>query len=70
MGAKGPLLAAKWAKNGVFVGGLRFKNSTFWVQKVHFCMFWGLHTPLDLILATCLSRFQSTYLTVVACGYV
>ena len=29
----------EWAKNGVFVEGLkgvRFKNSTFWVQKVHF----------------------------------
>ena len=29
---KGPLLATKWAKNGVFVGGLRgvrFKKSTF-----------------------------------------
>ena len=36
---KGPLLAIKWAKHGVFVGGLRgvkFKKSTFLVQKVHF----------------------------------
>ena len=36
---KGSLLVTKWAKNEVFVGGLgwRFKNSTFWVRKVHFC---------------------------------
>ena len=37
--SKGPLLATKWAKNGIFVGGLRgmrFKKSTFLVQKVHF----------------------------------
>ena len=35
---KGPLLVTKWAKNGVFVRVLRvvrFKKSTFWVQKVH-----------------------------------
>ena len=40
--AKGPLLATKWAKNGVFVGGLRgvrFKKSIWGVQKVHF---WGV----------------------------
>ena len=39
--AKRSILPTKWAKNGVFVGGLRgmrFKKSTFWVQKVHF---WG-----------------------------
>ena len=33
-----PLLATEWAKKGV-----RFKKSTFWVQKVHF---WGIpHLP-------------------------
>ena len=43
---KGPLLVKKWTKNGVFVGwlrGVRFKKSTFWVQKI---LFWGvLHLP-------------------------
>ena len=37
---KGPLLVTKWAKNGVFVGGVkgvRFKKSTLGVWKVHFC---------------------------------
>ena len=43
---KGPHLATKWAKNGMFVSGLRvmrFKKSTFWVQKVH--ILGVLHTP-------------------------
>ena len=43
---KCPLLATKWAKNGVFVGGLRgvrLRKSTFAVQKVHFCGV--LHLP-------------------------
>ena len=37
--AKSPLLATKWTKNVVFVGGLRgvrFKKITFLVQNVHF----------------------------------
>ena len=46
---KGPLLATKWTKSGVFEGGLRwvrFKKSTFGVQKVHF---WGVphHPKID-----------------------
>ena len=48
---KGPLLATKWAKNGVFVAGLRgarFKKSTFRVQKLHF---WGVPYPPKSILA-------------------
>ena len=43
---KCPFSTTKWAKNGVFVGGLRgvrFKKSTFWVQKVHFLRV--LHPP-------------------------
>ena len=42
---KGPLLATKWTKNEVFEEGLRgvrFKKSTFGVQKVHF---WGVPHP-------------------------
>ena len=49
---KGPLLPTEWGKNGVFVGGLRgvrFKKSTFWVQRVN--LFW-IRTPLKSILAT------------------
>ena len=39
---KSGLSATKWTKNEVFVGGLRrmrFKESTFYVQKVQF---WGI----------------------------
>ena len=56
---KGPLLATKWAKNGVLVGGLRgvkFKKSTFGVQMVHF---WGFRTSPDSILATGLDQYYS-----------
>ena len=50
---KDPLLATKWAKNWVFVGGLRgvrFKKSTVWVQKVHF---WGYRTSPKSWLRNC-----------------
>ena len=51
--AKRSILVTKWARNGVFVRGLRglmFKKSTFWVQKVHIL---GVpHPPKKLILAT------------------
>ena len=45
---KSPLLITKWVKNGVFVGGLRFKSPLFRSKR---STFGGLCTSPDLILA-------------------
>ena len=58
---KGPLLVTKWAKSGFFVRGLRgvrFKKSSFWVQKVHILGVLHPQSILATVLAMALSQIN------------